>query len=496
VDDTGIVPLTSLSGAIDSLYNVLDAFTCGLSIGLSNFDNYSGDRPEAIANRIQDIANSLENFGNDWITEGNDGSITDQRTQLLGTLNQIIQELDLLIGRLSQHGEVTNKKGFAYSMVQIYHCRDLVGRPPDDCARNYAKGALTSLESLLSIGPVENKSCLSGAIPIAEDSILIGMKNLIQAFEQTIPGNPTPPTPTNTPRPTPTPGGDDNYEPNQNHTDAYDLRDHENVWLTEIDGWGIQTDDDWYRISVAQGDKVTIDCVFTNAEGDIDIELIDGGLETKAFSESTTSNQEHIEYITDAGPRFYIRVYGDNDDNVYDLRWYTVPPPTSTPTDTPRPTSTNTLWPTNTFTFTPTFTSTHTPTNEIVFTPTFTHSYTPTNTVTPRATSTPNETPFITPTFTPTFTPKPPIPTKTNTPGPTNTFTPRPTATHTRTPLIPDYNHDGRVSSADLLEMLKGLDTQDLKYDLNQDHKRDYKDLFLFSNWWLTEEISAGAKLE
>jgi len=52
---------------------------------------------------------------------------------------------------------------------------------------------------------------------------------------------------------------------------------------------------------------------------------------------------------------------------------------------------------------------------------------------------------------------------------------------------IPDFTGDGRVDAADLLELLIGLGGAEQKYDLNQDRNRDYKDLFAFSEWWMSE---------
>ena len=50
----------------------------------------------------------------------------------------------------------------------------------------------------------------------------------------------------------------------------------ERTWLTGIDGFGVQVDDDWYRVDLDPGsERIQVDCQFTHAEGNIDIELYD-----------------------------------------------------------------------------------------------------------------------------------------------------------------------------------------------------------------------------
>ena len=47
-----------------------------------------------------------------------------------------------------------------------------------------------------------------------------------------------------------------------------------------------------------------------------------------------------------------------------------------------------------------------------------------------------------------------------------------------------DFNNDGAVNSEDLLILIVGLDTNETRYDLNEDGTNDYKDLFEFSLSW------------
>ena len=94
-----------------------------------------------------------------------------------------------------------------------------------------------------------------------------------------------------------TPPADDNSEENDTPLQAYDLSSQPQTWLSDIDGPGIQADDDWYRIEVLPNkERVTIDCRFTTSEGDIDLQLRTSAEELLASSKSTTDN-EYIDHV-------------------------------------------------------------------------------------------------------------------------------------------------------------------------------------------------------
>jgi hypothetical protein len=131
----------------------------------------------------------------------------------------------------------------------------------------------------------------------------------------------------------------DQYEENDFVEDYYDLSAGEGVWLSDVNGHGSQSDDDWYQIVVSTGaTTLTIDCTFTHADGDIDLELYrldptpdgektDPDLDQRKptlvdpRSISMTDN-ELIVYDTAGEPGIYfIRVYFGNGGNLYDLRW-------------------------------------------------------------------------------------------------------------------------------------------------------------------------------
>jgi hypothetical protein len=95
----------------------------------------------------------------------------------------------------------------------------------------------------------------------------------------------------------------------------------ERMWLSDIEGSGVQADDDWYRIDVDPGsERIQVDCQFTHADGDIDIELYDSGSTLLAQSTSVTDD-EFIEYTGSVGGTYYIRVFKGNAGNTYNLWW-------------------------------------------------------------------------------------------------------------------------------------------------------------------------------
>ena len=114
---------------------------------------------------------------------------------------------------------------------------------------------------------------------------------------------------------------DDNYEHNDLRLNAYDLSANETKWLEEIDGKGIQYDDDWYKIEIDPGyEYVKINCTFTHADGDINIGLYNASGELIIWSETSTDN-ETINFFLPLSGTYYICVYGYSMGNEYDLWW-------------------------------------------------------------------------------------------------------------------------------------------------------------------------------
>lgn len=178
---------------------------------------------------------------------------------------------------------------------------------------------------------------------------------------------------TATPTVTSTPLPDDAYEENDSCGQAYDLRDFERTWLSEIEGMGQQWDGDWYRIEAGVGNEhLFIRCTFTHAQGDIDLQLVDPSDCKVIASSSGVGDEEHIDCLVPSVGLYLVRVWFGNAGNEYDLWWDDLPGPSPTPSATPThtPTRTSTMTPTVTPTSSPTRTSTPTRTPTSTPTPT------------------------------------------------------------------------------------------------------------------------------
>ena len=116
-------------------------------------------------------------------------------------------------------------------------------------------------------------------------------------------------------------GLDDNYEPNNNPSLAYDLSSYKDVWLSSIDGSGILEDDDFYRINITFGHHhLKVNSSFNHALGNIDVEIWDSGAGLLTGSYSLT-NDEYIDYVVPSDGIYFIRIFGPNSSNIYDLLW-------------------------------------------------------------------------------------------------------------------------------------------------------------------------------
>lgn len=121
---------------------------------------------------------------------------------------------------------------------------------------------------------------------------------------------------------------EDNYEGNNSLAAAFDIRNYEQTWLSTINGQGEQYDDDWYRIYfTGSSSRILIQCTFFDPDGNINLELYDSDGVLLRSSRSSTNN-EWIDYDVAGATSHvhYIRVYGDNAGNQYDLWWDDVAP--------------------------------------------------------------------------------------------------------------------------------------------------------------------------
>lgn len=121
---------------------------------------------------------------------------------------------------------------------------------------------------------------------------------------------------------TPIGSTDDAYEENDSLATAWHAGfNWEGTWLSEIGGAGIQRDSDWYRIEVSPDRlNVTVDCTFTHAEGDIDLELTDGSGKVLALSHDIADN-EYLSVRLPSSGVYYVHVFHGNTGNYYDLHW-------------------------------------------------------------------------------------------------------------------------------------------------------------------------------
>ncbi len=119
-------------------------------------------------------------------------------------------------------------------------------------------------------------------------------------------------------------GMDDFYEENDAWNQAWDLSNVEDIWLGSLySGEGIQGDDDWYMIDVEMEEgHLIVEINFDNFEGNIDLELYDSSQSLLASS-NTRDNYEFVDYEFDSSGTYYIRVFGENKGNWYNLKWRT-----------------------------------------------------------------------------------------------------------------------------------------------------------------------------
>jgi hypothetical protein len=114
---------------------------------------------------------------------------------------------------------------------------------------------------------------------------------------------------------------DDSYEPDNSLLAPHDLSAYEGEWLNTIDGPGVQRDEDWHRVEIPATDKrLVVDLSFAHADGDVNLQVVNASGEVWISSESTTDD-EHVDTVLPWEGPWYLRVYGDNAGNTYDLRW-------------------------------------------------------------------------------------------------------------------------------------------------------------------------------
>jgi hypothetical protein len=116
---------------------------------------------------------------------------------------------------------------------------------------------------------------------------------------------------------------DDFYELNNNYSSTYDLSNDEYRSLWEINGLALQFNEDWYKISVDENHlQLIVLLKYDSAEGLMGFEIYDSN-HTKITGNFTLDDNDYIDYEVPSNGTYYIRVYGDNSGNVYNLWWAT-----------------------------------------------------------------------------------------------------------------------------------------------------------------------------
>lgn len=96
------------------------------------------------------------------------------------------------------------------------------------------------------------------------------------------------------------------------------------------------TDEDWYAVTLDDGNQLTATLTFTDSYGDIDAELYDSCGGSVVASATTSTNNETLTYVNNSGSQatFYLRVFlYDDTRNTYNmtLAWGDATPPTPDP---------------------------------------------------------------------------------------------------------------------------------------------------------------------
>ena len=116
---------------------------------------------------------------------------------------------------------------------------------------------------------------------------------------------------------------DDNYEENDDPSNAYDLSTHQYEDLWQVDGSAIQRDNDWYKIFITSGfEHLFVFVTYDYQEGPIGIEIYDGDI-SKVTGNFTNEDNELISYDLPSNGTYYIRIHGYHSGNIYSLRWET-----------------------------------------------------------------------------------------------------------------------------------------------------------------------------
>lgn len=138
------------------------------------------------------------------------------------------------------------------------------------------------------------------------------------------------------------PRSDDDYEENDDWSSAFDITLYEDLWLmpkfrpeiqtyeqwykTYANRTGIQADEDWYKIYIDQTNvQLIVDLRYDSAEGLMGFDIFDADI-NKITGNFTLTDNDYIIYEISSNGTYYIKVFGDNSGNIYNLMWRTQEP--------------------------------------------------------------------------------------------------------------------------------------------------------------------------
>lgn len=124
---------------------------------------------------------------------------------------------------------------------------------------------------------------------------------------------------------------EDFYEENDNAASAYDLSyeiDHQDEYrivgrpLWYINGPGIQSDNDWYKLEVGpEFLQLIVVVLYEYDAGALGIELYDWDL-FRLEDNFTGDDNVYINYVLPSNGTYYIRIFGDNTGSPYGIMWW------------------------------------------------------------------------------------------------------------------------------------------------------------------------------
>ncbi|MBN1216341.1 MAG: hypothetical protein JXA99_12980 [Candidatus Lokiarchaeota archaeon] len=126
---------------------------------------------------------------------------------------------------------------------------------------------------------------------------------------------------------------DDKCEENDNSINAFDISENEQMWLSDIKDYGIQSDDDWYKIYVDDGEeyiRIKLFAMMTQySQFFIDLYYENLTLVQTQSTYTVMGYNNYYPFIIDqklnSSGYYLIKIYGNNNSDIYDLWWNDVP---------------------------------------------------------------------------------------------------------------------------------------------------------------------------